>query len=75
MLVQITGKKNEEILTTTSREVAEHFQKRHDNVLRDIESLKKDVLNFEEMFFETQQPDTYGRIKEFLEMKCIEKTG
>ena len=41
MLVEITGKQNEEILTTTSRQVAEVFEKRHDNVLRDIENLKK----------------------------------
>lgn len=39
MLVEITGKRNEEMLTTTSREVAEKFEKRHDNVLRDIENL------------------------------------
>lgn len=41
MLVMITGKKNEEILTTTSRLVAEKFEKRHDHVLRDIEEIIK----------------------------------
>lgn len=57
-----------ELLTITNgqpaasnREIAEHFGKRHDNVLRDIETLKKDVLNFEEMFFETEIPDSYNR--------------
>lgn len=57
-----------ELLTITngqpaasSRDIAEHFAKRHDNVLRDIETLKKDVLNFEEMFFETEIPDSYNR--------------
>jgi len=46
---------------TTSLVVAESFEKRHDNVLRDIENIKKDVLNFEEMFFEGKKPDSYGR--------------
>src|SRR5690606_16875539 len=46
---------------TSSTNIAETFEKRHDNVLRDIESLKKDVLNFEEMFFESNEPDSYGR--------------
>lgn len=46
---------------TTSLQVAEDFGKRHDNVLRDIETLKKDVLNFEEMFSEGDIPDSYGR--------------
>lgn len=46
---------------TSSTSVAETFNKRHDNVLRDIESLKVDVLNFEEMFFESTEPDHYGR--------------
>ncbi|MFJ8516143.1 Rha family transcriptional regulator [Lysinibacillus xylanilyticus] len=48
-------------VVTTSLQVAESFEKRHDNVMRDIESFKKDVLNFEEMFYETDTPDSYGR--------------
>lgn len=39
MLVTITGKKNEEILTTTSRQVADKFGKRHDHILRDVEQI------------------------------------
>lgn len=39
MLVEITGKRNEEQLTTTSLKVAEVFEKRHDHVMRDIENL------------------------------------
>ncbi len=31
---------------TSSLNVAENFEKRHDNTLRDIDQLKKDVLNF-----------------------------
>lgn len=40
MLVQITGKKNEEQLTTTSRIVAEVFNKEHSDVIKVIENLK-----------------------------------
>lgn len=39
MLVEITGKQNEEKLTTTSRKIAEVFEKRHADVLRDIENM------------------------------------
>lgn len=46
---------------TTSLQVANNFEKRHDNVLRDIENLHKDVLNFEEMFIESTELDSYGR--------------
>ena len=46
---------------TTSLQVAEVFGKRHDNILRDIENLKKDILNFEEMFLEGTESDSYGR--------------
>lgn len=44
-----------------SLELADHFNKRHDNVLRDIEKIKKHLLNFEEMFIEEKIPDSYGR--------------
>ena len=52
--------KNDQIVTS-SVNVANTFEKRHDNILRDIEKLKKDVLNFEEMFFLAHEPDSYGR--------------
>lgn len=45
----------------SSRDIAEHFGKEHRNVLRDIDDLKKDVLNFEQMFLSTEIPDNYGR--------------
>ena len=45
----------------SSRQIAENFQKNHNHVLRDIDSLKKDVSNFGQMFFETTAPDSYGR--------------
>lgn len=46
---------------TSSIEAAEIFGKRHDHVMRDINSLKKDVPNFGEMFFEAETTDSYGR--------------
>lgn len=48
-------------VVTTSRKVAEVFEKRHDHVIRDIEAIKKDVPNFGEMFREGEAPDSYGR--------------
>ncbi|MBC1459323.1 Rha family transcriptional regulator [Listeria newyorkensis] len=59
--------KNEQAVTS-SLQVAETFEKRHDNVLRDIESLKKDVLNFEEMFYDSTEPDAYGRDRKVIYM-------
>lgn len=45
----------------SSRQIAENFEKRHDHVMRDIDTFKKDVPNFGEMFFEAEAPDSYGR--------------
>lgn len=39
MLVKIMELEKEEILTVSSREIAEDFEKRHDHVLRDIEEI------------------------------------
>ena len=59
---------NEIILSTqngepvaSSRQIAENFEKRHDHVMRDIDTFKKDVPNFGEMFFQVETPDSYGR--------------
>ena len=52
----------------TSLEVAKVFGKEHRNVLRDIDKLKKDVLNFEQMFQEGQEPDSYGRARRVVYM-------
>lgn len=47
---------------TTSRNVAENFEKEHKNILRNIEKLlEEDRLNFEQMFKEGKEPDSYGR--------------
>lgn len=45
----------------TSRDVAEYFEKRHDNVLRDIDALVAEgVLNFEETpYVNAQNGQTY----------------
>jgi anti-repressor protein len=55
-------------MITTSKMIAETFEKRHDHVLRDIENLKKDLPNFGEMFFETEAPDSYGRLQRVYQM-------
>lgn len=52
--------KNNQVVVS-SRQVAGNFNKRHDHILRDIETLKKDVPKFGEMFQESSAPDTYGR--------------
>lgn len=54
--------RNEQVVTT-SLNVADYFHKRHDHVLRDIESLKKDIPTFGEMFFESNREDSYGRLQ------------
>lgn len=46
---------------TTSLQVAKNFEKLHKNVLRDIDALKRDVLNFEQMFVESTELDSYRR--------------
>lgn len=55
---------NDDQVVTSSRNIAEHFGKRHDNVIRDIDNyLKTDALNFEDMFFASTYKDSYGRDK------------
>lgn len=53
--------KNNDQAVTSSVSISENFDKAHRNVTRDIENVKKDVLNFEQMFYETTEPDSYGR--------------
>ena len=50
-------------VVVSSRQIADDFEKRHDNILRDIETLRKDSLKIEEMFHYHQEPDTYGRMQ------------
>ena len=60
-LVELFGNGSNEIVVTSSKTVAELFEKRHDHVMRDIELLRKDVPNFGEMFFNHEEKDFYGR--------------
>lgn len=53
---------------TSSLQVADNFEKRHDHILRDIDGVEKDVPNFGEMFFETSEPDSYGRERRVIYM-------
>lgn len=55
---------------TTSLQVANNFEKLHKNVLRDIDALKRDVLNFEQMFIESMEQDSYGRDRRIYYMNC-----
>ena len=57
---QLVIMKNRQAVTS-STSIADNFDKRHDHILRDIRDLAKDVPNFGEMFFETTEPDSYGR--------------
>lgn len=45
----------------SSRQIAENFEKNHRDVLRAVDNLKEDVRNFAQMFFESTEPDSYGR--------------
>jgi Rha family phage regulatory protein len=49
------------IVTADSREIADHFEKEHRHVLRDIDTLKEDVPNFGQMFLAGIYLDSYGR--------------
>lgn len=50
-LVTLTGNSNQPV--TTSKKIAEVFEKRHDHVLRDIETLAGGIPNFGETFQKT----------------------
>ena len=63
-LVTISGHR----AVTTSKAVADFFGKRHDNVMRDVENLRKDLpeshlLNFEETVIERENPSGGAPIK------------
>ena len=62
-LIKIDVRMNKEQIITDSRNISATFGKRHDHILRDIDSLKKDVPNFGEMFYESEMPDSYGRMQ------------
>ena len=82
MLVEITGKRYEERLVTTSRKIAETFEKRHADVIRDIESMKCSEKfrerNFALSSYKSEQNKT---LKEYIvtedgfSMLCMGYTG
>lgn len=53
---------------TSSLQIAETFGKEHKNVLRDVSNLQLDRLNFEHMFKEGIEPDSYGRDRKVIYM-------
>lgn len=61
MLVEIVGKRNEERIVTTSRNIAEGFHKRHSDVLRDIENLRCSEEFTERNFTLTSYKDASGK--------------
>lgn len=69
-----------EILTVSSLQIAEHFGKRHDHVLRDIQKIISSITSTQNggdikaensvvtsMFFESTYPDSYGRQQKYYE--------
>lgn len=69
MLVEITQRNNEEILTASSRQVAEKFEKEHRNVLQTIDTLKEQLntAEFSALFIEGQYTASNGKKnKEYL---------
>lgn len=67
MNVPINIIKRDGQMFVSSRQIAENFGKEHRNVIRCIEGLKEDVLNFEQMYVESTYKDAYGRDqKEYL---------
>ncbi len=69
MLVEITGKRYEEVLTTTSRKIAEKFEKEHKNVLaiidKHIEMLKNtESLKVSSLFIQREyEPENSNGVK------------
>ena len=68
MLVETKKIDKVEVNVVTSLDVAETFEKRHDHVLRDIDSLAKDIPNFGEMFFQSTISDRYNRNRKIFYM-------
>lgn len=62
-LIKIDVRMDKDQIITDSRNVATVFGKQHNHVLRDIQSLEKDVSNFGQMFYESEMPDSYGRLQ------------
>lgn len=61
MLVKITERNKEEVLTTTSRQVAEVFEKEHKNVLQTIQNLVAENSAAKSWFYESEY-ESRGKI-------------
>lgn len=60
--IQIISQNNQPV--TTSKNIAENFNKNHQHVLRDIRNLlNEDMSNFGQMFFKGSEADSYGRLQ------------
>ena len=68
MLVETKKIDKVEVNVVTSLDVAATFEKSHDHVLRDIDSLAKDIPNFGEMFFQSTISDRYNRNRKIFYM-------
>ena len=67
MLVTIEGKKGEERLVVSSRQVAQDFEKRHTHVLDSIKELCSAENSAQSFFYETTYKDASGKAnKEYL---------
>ena len=67
MLITIEGKKGEERLVVSSRQVAEDFEKRHTHVLDSIKELCSAENSAQSFFYETTYKDASGKAnKEYL---------
>lgn len=82
MLVEIVGKRYEEKVVTTSRKIADTFEKRHSDVLRDIENLQCSLEFTERNFALSSYKDKSGKNnKEYIVtedgfvMLCMGYTG
>lgn len=67
MLVEITGKRNEEMLVTSSRKIAEVFEKEHKHVLEAIDKIKAENSAVSNMFMESSYKAGTGKnYKEYI---------
>lgn len=57
---ELVFKSNDQAVTSTTN-VATNFSREHHDVIKSVERLRVDVGTFSEMFFETTEPDSYGR--------------
>ena len=62
MLITIEGKKGEERLVVSSRQVAEDFEKYHKDVLESIRDILKAENSAVRYFYETTYKDTCQRL-------------